>query len=36
MKLSKEEREKKIEEGLKQIQKFTWEKCTEETLQILK
>lgn len=33
--LSEEERNKKIEQGLEQAKKFTWEKCARETLQII-
>lgn len=35
MNLSIEEREEKIQEGIDQAKKFTWEKCTKETADIL-
>ena len=30
--LSEEKRKEKIEKGLEQVKKFTWEKCTKELL----
>ncbi len=36
MNLSEEERKKIIEEGINQTKKFTWEKCANETLKVLK
>ena len=35
MALSKSEKQERIESGLKQAKKFTWEQCTKETLEIL-
>jgi len=35
MKLSEEERQERIEKGLEQAKKFTWEKCAKETLEVL-
>lgn len=36
MSLSEEEKKNKIDEGLKQVNKFSWEDCTKETFEILK
>ncbi len=33
--LSKEEKENKINQGLEQVQRFTWDECTKELLEIL-
>ena len=33
--LSEEERNKRVEQGLEQAKKFTWEKCAKETLEII-
>lgn len=35
MDLNEAERQKKIQEGLEHAKKFTWEKCTKETANIL-
>lgn len=34
--LNEEEKKKRIDEGLKQVEKFNWEKCAKETFEVLK
>ena len=34
--LTKEEKQEKIEKGLEQVKKFTWDKCAKETLEVIK
>ncbi len=34
--LSEEQKQEKIEQGLNQVKKFTWDKCAQETIKVLK
>lgn len=36
MNLSEEEKKKRIEKGLEQVKKFTWDKCAKETVEVIK